>query len=505
MKKITVQRLSALAAACACALTAIWLSPSPQRPDRAAAAPSLSPPSPSAGGAPPAARSPFAGAPVYAGAASPEPRNPAQAKLGRGQLLQAVQWFAQRHRASDTADAQTAAQIAALERVGLPPSARDGANVQVSIGLALAHDDIADPAKLADAAQALGRRLSDAGLSAQTVPGSPMLHAAVPLARLEWVAGLKGVAAVRLAPKVTLASLVSEGVAESRTDVLRALGQNERVPDRVRGTLDGKGLTVAVIDAFAASNIAELREAGEWPTAENTVEIPANGHLFGSTEQRHGNAVTEIVYDIAPGANYRLYDVGDLNSKYPGAALVNWIRAIQDAAHLDLNNQRLGPPRAQIINASMDEIGNSPGDGTPGDGEARGLYEAIEAARANGVLTVVAAGNSADNHWDGQSTAGDGAQVAQDFGSDNPDAANARVPDEINILRLPSMLRVGERSTRTVSRSSSAVSLRAYGSSNSTWPGAIGRRVGPTRPATIVWNWCAGATPRSATTTACRP
>ncbi|QWP78068.1 S8 family serine peptidase [Lysobacter sp. K5869] len=266
----------------------------------------------------------------------------------------------------------------------------------------------------------------------------------VPLARLEWVAGLKGVAAVRLPPSVRQSSLVSEGVAASRTDVLRALGDSERIPELLRGRLDGKGLTVAIIDGFGASDIAKLREAGEWPAAENTVQIPPNGYAFGYAEDRHGNAVTEILYDVAPGANYRLYDVGEEHSKYPGAMSVNLIRAIQDAAHLDLNNQRLGPPRAQIISMSLADFGNSPGDGTPGDGEARGMYEAIEAARGNGVLTVVGAGNSADSHWDGQSTEGGGTQVAQDFGSEAPNAAGAGVPDEVNIVRLVSELRTGD-------------------------------------------------------------
>ncbi|WMT04991.1 S8 family serine peptidase [Lysobacter yananisis] len=437
MKPLPTARLCALAAACACAL---WLA-SPLSP---LSAPSphadASPSSPSVHARPSPAHHAlahgFSRAAVFPGEAAPEPRNAAQAKLGRGQLLHALQWFEQRRRGSGARAADAALQIAALDRVGLPPSHRDGENVMVGIDLALRYDAVVEPVALARASAALQRRLDAAGLRAYAVPGSPALLAAVPLARLEWLAGLDAVAAIRLAPQANAAT-VSAGVAASGAELLRGFGEAERIPEAVRRRLDGAGLTVAVIDSFGRSRAASLREAGEWPAAADTVEIPANGRIFGHAESSHGNSVTEIVYDFAPGAKYRLYDVGDLNDEDAPFSLINWTRAIQDAANLDANNQRLGPPRAQVINTSLGEIGSAPGDGTGGAGEAQGLYQAIDAARANGVVMIVAAGNSAHSYWDGQATAGAAAPVAQDFDPDDGGAA----PVEVNVLRLSPLLR----------------------------------------------------------------
>ncbi|MEI2453565.1 S8 family serine peptidase [Lysobacter firmicutimachus] len=384
--------------------------------------------------------------------AAPTPRNDAQAKLGSGQLLEAVQWLAQTQAgggANSAAHANgapaatgagagnagrsarhaisAAAQIAALDRAGIPQRFREGEKVKVSLDLALSYEDVQNPGLLDRATSALRDTLLAAGLRATPVNGSPTLEALVPLAKLEWVAGLQSVAQVSLM-KMSQTAVFSDGATASNIDRLRALGQYGGLAENLRRDLRGEGLGIAIIDHFGnlGGEVAALQAAGEWPS--NTAAEPNKitlralpGQAFGHRGAAHGNAVTEIVYDIAPAASYRVYDSS-------GAA--DWVSAVQDAANLNAQNVIQGEPRAQVITASLGFDLYGPGDGTGNGSALKGLYDAIEAATRNGVLVLNAAGNEAQVHWDGNSTAGAVANVRQDF-----DLSAAGV-DNVNRLNL---------------------------------------------------------------------
>ncbi|RDZ26682.1 S8 family serine peptidase [Lysobacter silvisoli] len=364
---------------------------------------------------------------------APVPQTPVQAKLGAGQLLQAVQTLpaqlrqaagaAARPGASDPAAqaASVRAQIAALDRAGIPLRWREGEKVKVNVDLALDYADIQDANRLAQAAAHLLAHLRAGGIAAHEIPGSPSLEALVPLAQLEWVAGHDGVAGVDLM-QIADTVVFSDGATASGIDQLRALGNSADVPLALRRNLQGEGLTIAIMDQFAdnAGQVAALQAAGEWPSntvaePDNLVLTPPTGKAFGAGGQKHGNAVTEIVYDIAPRAKFRVYDAG---------ATADWVRGIQNAANLDAQNQPLGEPRAQVITASQGGIAGAPGDGTATTGVYKGLYDALDAASRNGVIVINAAGNHAQAHWDGDSNGAAVANVNQDF-----DTATAGVQD----------------------------------------------------------------------------
>lgn len=443
MKKLSKRKFAVLGLVAACAgVLVIARQPSAQSPTTGAQQNPLTANSNTSGRLPSLASLPVA----YA---APTPRNSAQAKLGAGQLLQAVQLLSQSQNApaptsqgsaptrtarGKTSNASIATQIAALDAAGIPLSFRDGEKVKININLGLPFEELQNPSLLDRATSTLRETLLSAGLEAQKINGSPSLEAKVPLARLEWVAGLASVAQVSLmAMPQTVA--FTDGAGASNLDKLRSLGNYNQLAAGLRRDLKGEGLTIAVFDQFAdtAGEIKKLQDANEWPknttsvTDKVTLFKPTAG-AFGYTAQKHGNAVVEIVYDLAPEAKYRIYDAGQTG---------DWVKGIQDAANLNALNEPQGEPRAQVITASQGTTLLAPGDGTStGSSNLKGLYDALEAAVRNGVLVFNAAGNEADGkYWDGDATAGAGVNVVQDFDAGNRDANGQPILDSINRVR----------------------------------------------------------------------
>ncbi len=145
--------------------------------------------------------------------------------------------------------------------------------------------------------------------------------------------------------------------------------------------ITGAGRTIAIIDTFnnTSGQVAALQASGDWPPASQLTTIRVGSGSFGSGGNNHGNAVLELVYDMAPGATYLAYDVTTVG---------DWVSAINQATAAG----------AHIISASL----SAPLDGI-GDGSALpgSVAEAAAAARAAGVLLVNAAGNYRENHWGG--------------------------------------------------------------------------------------------------------
>ncbi len=158
---------------------------------------------------------------------------------------------------------------------------------------------------------------------------------------------------------------------------------------------DGSGVTVADIDA-GFNNYASLQTSGDWPQPSNLRRFLVSSSSItdcdvsacgaGYEASNHGAATVEIVYDLAPGAEYLTYattTVGD------------WYAALVDAANRG----------AHVITESLSAPLDGIGDGTecpPIWGSPCGsIAEAAAYARAQGSLVVNSAANYGTEHWGG--------------------------------------------------------------------------------------------------------
>ena len=143
----------------------------------------------------------------------------------------------------------------------------------------------------------------------------------------------------------------------------------------------GKGVKVAIIDG-GFGGLSERQASGDIPANIKTADFC--GGKFGSATV-HGTAVTEIVHEMAPGAQLYLACTTD---EFSVATAEQWAKA----------------NGAKVINMSAGFFLSGRGDGS-------GIVGSAAAdARANGILWVNAAGNHATGHWSGTfvDTDGDG-------------------------------------------------------------------------------------------------
>jgi subtilisin family serine protease len=150
----------------------------------------------------------------------------------------------------------------------------------------------------------------------------------------------------------------------------------------------GSGVKVAIIDSGFAG-LSSAISKGELPN--NVVKVDCTGPNCVSTNfnfetEKHGTAVTEIVYDMAPGARLFLIKIGDTLD-------------LIDAKNYAINHG------IKIINHSL-VFPNT----NFYDGECWFSYPVCTAnnANANNILWVNAAGNSATKHYEAFFTDTDG-------------------------------------------------------------------------------------------------
>lgn len=198
-----------------------------------------------------------------------------------------------------------------------------------------------------------------------------MFEAWMPIERLDELAAENGVVRVWPARLVQFneGSVISQGVVAGRADHWHT------------GGLDGSGVTIAIIDSFNnnSGEVNDLQSSGDWPPDSRLNTVKVGGGSFGGNGVNHGNAVLEIAYDIAPGADFIAYDTTFIS---------DWREAIDQAV---ING-------ADIISASLGAPLDGIGDGSAPTGS---VAEKVEAAEAAGVVYINSAGNSREEHWGG--------------------------------------------------------------------------------------------------------
>jgi len=185
-----------------------------------------------------------------------------------------------------------------------------------------------------------------------------LLQVVMPVSQLTTLADTPGIRLVRM-PQYPLPAAVSEGVALVNADDWQAAGYN------------GTGVKVAILDG-GFSGYTTRQGEGELP-AVTTWWAPSIGNEGTSV---HGTACAEIVYDIAPDADFYLANFG--NEVEMGNA-VDWLIA----------------QGVDVISCSMGWLPGGPGDGTGT------ICEMVDDARAAGILWSQSVGNSAARHWQG--------------------------------------------------------------------------------------------------------
>ena len=195
---------------------------------------------------------------------------------------------------------------------------------------------------------------------------------------LKRVSDSPAVADVATAETSSADAIISQGVALSGADALQHAGS------------DGSGVTIVVLDqAFGAATRLNALAGSELPPLERQHRLSFDaayglaGRDYNNNSSRHGEFVSEIVYDMAPGATYWF-----LNYHSPdefGQAVDYITNVIRPQIVVHSNSFLFGPF-----------------DGT-------GWFaRKVDAAAASGILWVNSAGNYRTRHWEGAWSDADG-------------------------------------------------------------------------------------------------
>ncbi|MCU0303760.1 MAG: S8 family serine peptidase [Thermoanaerobaculales bacterium] len=241
-----------------------------------------------------------------------------------------------------------------------------------------------------EAAEAARWRLERLGGTVRHHVVPSLMEAWLPVRAIEEVAGPSDVLLVRPARLVepTVGSVTSEGVAALN------VGTSSVDYDYHDLGADGTGILIANIDAGYAG-YAALQASGDWPQPASLRRFEIDGGPVTDCDvvacsdyeaDDHGATTMELVFDVAPGAEYLTYrttTVGD------------WYTALVDAADRG----------ADIVTVSLSAPLDNIGDGSTcpliWPAPCGTIAEAAAYARSQGTLVVNSAGNYRQEHWGG--------------------------------------------------------------------------------------------------------
>jgi len=194
---------------------------------------------------------------------------------------------------------------------------------------------------------------------------SNYLQLLCPLSKLTGLSEIPGVRFIRV-PEPLQLQIQSEGVPLINADDWQTTG------------FTGNGVKVGIIDVgFSGYTIRQSQ--GELPATLHTWWAPSIGSEGSNV---HGTACAEIVYDVAPGAEFFLANI---------STIVEFGNAV-----------------AWMISQDVDVISFSAGWALGGPGDGTGpICDIIASASASGITWAQAMGNYAQQHWQGMFTDND--------------------------------------------------------------------------------------------------
>ncbi|WP_409493520.1 ricin-type beta-trefoil lectin domain protein [Amycolatopsis sp. cmx-11-12] len=201
------------------------------------------------------------------------------------------------------------------------------------------------------------------------------VKAAVPKDRLNDIAKQAGVREVRLPDRAIPMAVTSEGVAAAKADLWIQDGKK------------GAGVKVGIID-IGFDGVREAQQAGELP-ADAKLTVNNTNCLDTGLSKDHGTNVAEVVYDMAPEAQFYLACIDDAMGF---ATAAEWLRQ----------------QGVQVVTSAVGFLNPSIGRGD-GTGAPDSPADVVKRSREAGILWSVAAGNQGRLHFAGTAadTSGD--------------------------------------------------------------------------------------------------
>ena len=245
-------------------------------------------------------------------------------------------------------------------------------------------------------ADAIASYLEANGASPRNI-GADYIEAYIPVSLLAEASDQEGVLSIRsiVPPHPDQGTVVSGGAAVHGVTSWHAAG------------FKGRGVKIGVIDlsfkGFAGLMGSELPATVNARCYTGAGSFTANLSDCISTSspersRKHGTAVTEAVFDIAPQADYYLANLGSYND------LLNTVRWMASQG-------------VDVINMSLGWTFDGPGDGTAYYNNAP--LDSVDAAVTGGIIWVNTAGNAARDSWYGAFEDSDSDGIHQFNASEN--------------------------------------------------------------------------------------